>query len=338
MSQTIVGSLRPALYRGSDISSLMNVPLTEERPFNTLAFLMSAAAGTTYVLAIDGNVGDFDSHTARITPIQATPDNDDLVNAVPLLGHPVTWTQSLAESTTQSVEPAHRLPLGDPRKPRRTVWYAWQPSASGVYRVAADGFAFDPLVAVYEQRAGRTKVVGPPVEHTAAADDLASCQFVAHWGNTYQIVVASTAETGEGDFTLDLSLIEPFVITPFVAWQQNHFSDDPSNAAPEADPDRDGSNNLLEYALDSDPVSARPAMLEVSREWRLKHPRRSDETISYAYEASLDLKTWRLLTEGEDYESTISDGSASITLVTAVEETFLRIRADLIVIEALDER
>ncbi len=52
--------------------------------------------------------------------------------------------------------------------------------------------------------------------------------------------------------------------TPFTAWQQNEFganAGDPAIAGPNADPDRDGNQNLIEYALVGMPNSGSPAAL-----------------------------------------------------------------------------
>lgn len=50
-----------------------------------------------------------------------------------------------------------------------------------------------------------------------------------------------------------------FAIGPFAQWQATHFSagelDDPAICGPDADPDRDGMNNLVEFGLGFDPRS-----------------------------------------------------------------------------------
>ncbi len=90
---------------------------------------------------------------------------------------------------------------------------------------------------------------------------------------------------------------------PFVLWQIAEFggdADNPAIAGPAADPDGDGSDNLLEYALGMDPNTPdtptfTPDMVDVSGTdyLRLTIPRNPDATdITFLVQTSGDLATW----------------------------------------------
>lgn len=99
--------------------------------------------------------------------------------------------------------------------------------------------------------------------------------------------------------------ISPLVFTappaPLAAWRAQNFTADelanPAISGPDADPDRDGRSNLLEYALGSSPKLAGPAesagMSAGTTEWIYSYTRPADRTdVVYAVEASTNLTQW----------------------------------------------
>lgn len=93
----------------------------------------------------------------------------------------------------------------------------------------------------------------------------------------------------------------PVIADPYTLWRQEYFSfaelDLPTVSGPLADPDADGLDNLLEYALGLDPRQADSAALPAATAedgyWVFHYTRplnRSD--VSYSVEVSTDLQSW----------------------------------------------
>ena len=116
-------------------------------------------------------------------------------------------------------------------------------------------------------------------------------------GSAYHYLVAAANASGLGDAA------GPVAVTPLsllMGWRRFHFGDftDSGIAADLADPDADGVPNLLEYALDGDPLSASSApspLLQVSglsfqpSVLSLTFQRIADPALTYAVEATDDL-------------------------------------------------
>ncbi len=104
----------------------------------------------------------------------------------------------------------------------------------------------------------------------------------------------SLAQSG-GDLVLSVT-----ATTPRQAGRQQHFAtwQDTGNAADSADPDADGLNNLLEYALDADPnapsASAAPVVSVAEGRLTLSFFRARSELV-YEVQASPDLSTWTVI-------------------------------------------
>jgi hypothetical protein len=118
--------------------------------------------------------------------------------------------------------------------------------------------------------------------------------------------------------------------TPFEAWQAEQFGAESGgpDAAPTADPDRDGIVNLMEYALKLDPndadVTGLPAQgktnVDGSDYLTLTYTRVKAATdITYVVEVSGDLVTWNA---GPSYTATVSvtDNPDGITQTVVVRD------------------
>lgn len=107
--------------------------------------------------------------------------------------------------------------------------------------------------------------------------------------------------------SVSASLDQLITLTPFNAWRAANFNmtqlEDPNTSGPAADPDDDGTNNLLEYSLDGDPnlgdgalatsSIATVSLPEGGSEQRLMlsfFRARSD--LDYTVEGSFNLTTW----------------------------------------------
>jgi hypothetical protein len=93
-----------------------------------------------------------------------------------------------------------------------------------------------------------------------------------------------------------LTALFPTTKSPFGQWTLDHFgSTTEPAAAPDADPDHDGSCNLIEYATGGDPRQASPVQAAVSRqdaEVVLSLPVDLAAVVNIAPEMSLDLQQW----------------------------------------------
>ena len=100
------------------------------------------------------------------------------------------------------------------------------------------------------------------------------------------------AASGTGDASAPVSA-RP--LSPAMAWRLEHFgiADATGLAANGADPDADGVVNLLEYALDADPLaedsSALPNIAPQGDHLVLSFRRIADPELHYAVEATADL-------------------------------------------------
>jgi len=111
-------------------------------------------------------------------------------------------------------------------------------------------------------------------------------------------VAASQAATADYDAATVSSTTE--IMFGFPSWQAMQFSaaelDHPEVSGPDADPDSDGLNNLLEYALGLDPRQASAGWNAVRCEngdWVFTYCRPSERSdLTYAVETSANLQAW----------------------------------------------
>jgi hypothetical protein len=156
-------------------------------------------AGTTYIIAVDGQGGAEGSTTLSL---EALPANDELSHAQVLSG-PGQVLGSNRHATKQPGEPNH---AGDPGG--ASVWYSWTPSQSGHGAASVCGYANGgtPLLDVY---------TGADVSHltavaSAAGGGTGSCtwqtsevEFEVEAGTTYYLAVDGK---GGAEFSFELNL------------------------------------------------------------------------------------------------------------------------------------
>jgi hypothetical protein len=160
-----------------------------------------AAAGTTYLIAVDGKNGGQRGFTLHLV---TRPGNDDLDDALPIGATlPEGLSASTRFATKETGEPDH---AGDPGG--HSVWFKWTPDESGPVDIStcANADDFDTLLAVYTD-------TGPSfadLTEVASNDDAASfvcslsdseVRFDAVAGETYSIAVDGASDTA-GSFEL----------------------------------------------------------------------------------------------------------------------------------------
>jgi len=125
--------------------------------------------------------------------------------------------------------------------------------------------------------------------------------------------------------------------TAYAVWRQAH----PPAGLPTEDSDGDGLANLVEYALDLDPLA--PSMLppittvaidELSRIIGFSYHRRANAYVRWTYETSTDLSQWTPLLERADYGDSVHPSAPGMESVDAISRLppatpnwFIRLRA-----------
>ncbi len=114
-------------------------------------------------------------------------------------------------------------------------------------------------------------------------------------------VIVRASQAGDGQYNPAAPVERSFTVRYAMAsWTEEFFTpserNDASVAGPDADPDRDGANNLVEYALGTDPRRAGAASIEIAQnasDWIFTYTRpAAREDVVYLVEVSDDLAEW----------------------------------------------
>jgi alpha-tubulin suppressor-like RCC1 family protein len=115
-------------------------------------------------------------------------------------------------------------------------------------------------------------------------------------------VVVRATQAGDAVYSAAPSISRTFVVLEsYASWQLAHFSSaellDEAIAGPAADPDADRLNNLIEYALGTDPrsdsTSRAPSVSLTAGGWTYTYTRPASRTdLTYVVERSSDLVNW----------------------------------------------
>ena len=187
---------RLAVYTGSAVGSLMPVAADAAggagcRP-SAGEVEISAVAGTTYRIAVDGEAGSLGMFSLEI---RGRPENDDFAAAEVLSPNPMTAGGTNRLATEQAGEPDHAGDRGG-----HSLWYSWTPSSSGPVDITACGHTreIDTLLAVYTGSAldALTAVTSNDDAPGPAANELcefsrgnSEVEFNAAAGTTYRIAI-----------------------------------------------------------------------------------------------------------------------------------------------------
>jgi subtilisin family serine protease len=127
-----------AVYTGSSVSSLTPVTSNDNVSASdtTSKVTFSAAAGTTYQIALDGKNGASGSVSFNFTAALGRPANDNFANAQTIMGSAGTIVASNAGATAEAGEPdAEYFPQP------KSIWYRWTAPRSGLFSFDVNGSA-----------------------------------------------------------------------------------------------------------------------------------------------------------------------------------------------------
>ncbi len=176
-----------AVYTGEVVDSLTPVASNDNaftgQPLNGSMVRFAAVAGTTYVIAVDGNGGATGLFTFDLDLLVTS--NDNFANALPIAGRLNVFTGENSSATREIGEPNHAGQVGG-----ASVWFAWTPTTSGLAEMAVSTVAFDSLLAVYTgSSVGFLTEVASNDNRPPSTNSLV--QFQATAGTTYRIAVDS---------------------------------------------------------------------------------------------------------------------------------------------------
>jgi len=150
-------------------------------------------------------------------------------------------------------------------------------------------------------------------------------------------VTIRASQSGDATYAAAPDVERSFVVHENAdSWQRGHFSEsellDPSVSGPNADPDRDGIPNLIEYALGLDPRAstdgALPPVTVTETDWSYTYSRPVDRSdLTYTVEYSVDLVNWSPVS-GEHRRTAGSDGVETWTATqprTATPNCYFRL-------------
>lgn len=123
-------------------------------------------------------------------PLPTPPANDNFANAQVMPGCSGATTANTFRATREPGEPSHTPGDNGSLSPGHTIWFRWQPSASGGTVIKTKGSDFDTILAIYTGNSinALTRVefnddVQPGLDFTS------SVPFIANGGTTYWVAI-----------------------------------------------------------------------------------------------------------------------------------------------------
>ena len=201
VGETVPGypKMRVTLWTGMDIDDLaLAAEIGPGAPFEAL---LDAAAGETYRIAVglrNGDAAAYDlGRAAGKLTWGVTPDNDELAGAVAVSGASGSVSGSTVFATGARGE--RSAVLG-----RSTLWWTYEPEASGWVRFAVDGEAGPWALTVHRNAAdglGGLDVLASSVWQRSDGDTV-EVRFEAEAGARYTIALGGRGGGRGGEFTL----------------------------------------------------------------------------------------------------------------------------------------
>ncbi len=146
------------------------------------------------------------------------------------------------------------------------------------------------------------------------------------------IVTIRATQPGDATHLAAEPVTRSFTVTPnFLSWQLDRFTpaeiENPALTGPNADFDRDGFSNLLEYALGLDPRVASnastPTVAASASEWTFTYTRPADRSdVTYTVQASTNLTAWTDVTATCLSEGPTETWRANVALSTGANLFF----------------
>ncbi len=203
------------VYTGPSLNTLTTIAsnnddFSSHGLFSTLKF--QATAGTTYYIAVDGQLVDVPSvlpfggpHGSTgdlILSYGPTPTNDDFANAQTISGASGSVNGTNVGATRELSEPFHSF------RGRASIWYRWQAPNTGVVTFNTTGSNFNTLLGVYSAF-NIASLIGSNDFAPGGANNPSSVTFPVVGGTTYFIVIDGRfqyyQDTTVGNATLNWS-------------------------------------------------------------------------------------------------------------------------------------
>lgn len=238
-----------SVYRGTrflGISSLLVENDDSAGTASTVTFI--AKAGVTYLIALDGKNGASGFFQLDLSLETGAPVNDDFADASVLTGIVAT---AISDNLGATSEPGEDLHAG--YLPDSSVWWKWTAGNTADVTVDTAGSLSDTRIAVYT---GSSVSQLTEIASNDDADILtvtSRLTFTATAGITYYFVV-DTLAAASGPITLAVAESRA-AVRGFQQWAAGKgFT--PGQDGVASDPEGDGTPNLVEFALDTDPLTA----------------------------------------------------------------------------------
>lgn len=176
-----------AVYTGSAVAGLTSVARNDDVVLNVIKHsrvTFNAFAGTVYRIAVDGfreNNGQVSQGGIELNINPAL--NNDLIQAITLVGMSGSVNGSTRGATRQASEPQHAGVNGT-----NSIWYTWTAPTNGPFAFDTTGSSFDTLLAVYTGSAYPLTLVAEN-NNISASNTASRVTFDAISNTTYRIAV-----------------------------------------------------------------------------------------------------------------------------------------------------
>lgn len=177
-----------AVYSGTSFNALTTVAANDDESSSvrTSRVTVTATAGSTYVIAVDGKAGVAGAIRLQVTSggSNTAPANDAFAARISLAAGGGSLEGSNTLATRETSEPQH---AGN--GPTRSVWWTWTPNRSGRASITTAGSSFDTTLAIYTGTALTNLRLVASNDDAAGGLATSSAAFDVVAGTTYQIAV-----------------------------------------------------------------------------------------------------------------------------------------------------
>jgi hypothetical protein len=172
------------IYTGSSVNALASVASNDDQSGSifTSSLTLSAIAGTSYQISVDGYSGA--SGQISLAIVSNNVANDNFANRIALAGANVSATGSNQGASLQTGEPKNAGVTGG-----KSVWWSWTAPASGSYSFSTAGSSFDTTLGIYTGSSVNALASVASNDDQSGSVFTSSLTFSAIAGTTYQISV-----------------------------------------------------------------------------------------------------------------------------------------------------
>ena len=200
---TLAGSFNKvfAIYTGTSVSNLSRVASGLNDTSSSATGYFVAAAGTEYLIAVDGQSGGSGTFTLSLAET-SPPPNDNFANRLAITGTNVTLRGTNVSASKEPGEPNHAGVAGG-----QSVWWTWTAPASGwtTFKSSAN---FAMLLGVYT--GDSVAALAGVTSGRGNSQNPAVAGFNATTGTAYQIAVdGATLADYSDDIGLNVVLLPP---------------------------------------------------------------------------------------------------------------------------------